>query len=466
MSKILIVDDEEAIRDGIQDILEDEGYDRCVAWDSHTAFQVLESEKPDVMVLDIWLEGSELDGIGILKEALKKYPHMPILMISGHGNIETAVSAIQLGAYDFIEKPFKSDKLLVLIKRALETAELRQENRDLKRKVVTDAISDLDGVSSQITHVKQIIERAAPTGSRILISGAPGTGKEVVARMIHRLSKQADGDYVALNCAVLDPDRLEEELFGIEGGKMGVLERANEGTLLLDEVADMPLETQGKIMRVLQEQGFTRIGGQLRIETNVRIIASTSQDLKFKIEKGDFREDLFYRLNVVQIDLPALKDRRDDIPLLAKVILENMATSSAVYSLNDDAVALLQTYDWPGNVRQLHNVIEWVLIMRDGERESLIITADMLPPEITKQDAILPANNDVGMEVMTKPLKEAREIFEKEYLSSQIARFGGNISKTAHFVGMERSALHRKLKSLGIGNTQKPETQKYEQAEG
>lgn len=466
MSKILIVDDEEAIRDGIQDILEDEGYDRCVAWDSHTAFQVLESEKPDVMVLDIWLEGSELDGIGILKEALKKYPHMPILMISGHGNIETAVSAIQLGAYDFIEKPFKSDKLLVLIKRALETAELRQENRDLKRKVVTDAISDLDGVSSQITHVKQIIERAAPTGSRILISGAPGTGKEVVARMVHRLSKQADGDYVALNCAVLDPDRLEEELFGIEGGKIGVLERANEGTLLLDEVADMPLETQGKIMRVLQEQGFTRIGGKLRIETNVRIIASTSQDLKVKIEKGDFREDLFYRLNVVQIDLPALKDRRDDIPLLAKIILKNMSTSSAVYSLNDDAMALLQTYDWPGNVRQLHNVIEWVLIMQDGERESLTITADMLPPEITKQDAILPANNDVGMEVMTKPLKEAREIFEKEYLSSQIERFGGNISKTAHFVGMERSALHRKLKSLGIGNTQKPEAQKYEQAEG
>lgn len=457
MSDILIVDDQEDIRSLIQGILEDEGYETRTAPDSQTAEKMISEKTPDLVILDIWLENSELDGMQLLKKLTKSSPETSVIMISGHGNIETAVSAIQLGAYDFIEKPFQTDKLLVLTQRGVEAARLKRENQELKLKAL-GSVSELHGTSNAVHQLRQSIERVAPANSRILITGEAGTGKDVAARMIHRYSKRADKSYIALNCAILSPERIEAELFGVEGPqgrKAGVMEMANGGTLLLDEVADMPVETQAKIVRVLQDQYFTRIGGSEKIEVDIRIIASTNQNLQELMLAGRFRQDLFYRLNVVPIHMPSLRERLEDIPVLARYFMDLAARTANMPPrfFADDAMALMQAYDWPGNVRQLRNAIEWLLIMAPAQMGQPI-TADMLPPEL-KQQAVDMIRGRDGVELMSKPLREAREIFEREYLLSQVNRFGGNISKTAGFIGMERSALHRKLKSLGIQTNEK-----------
>jgi two-component system nitrogen regulation response regulator NtrX len=457
---ILIVDDEADIRMLIAGVLKDEGYSTREAAGSREALAAIQARQPTLVVLDIWLQGSELDGIEILRLLQEEMPTVPVVMISGHGTIETAVEAIKLGAYDFIEKPFKSDRLLLLVARAIEAALLRRENEELKLRAGGEL--DLVGISSGANQLRQQIDRVAPTGSRVLITGAPGAGKEVIARLLHERSRRSQGPFVALNCATMHPDRLEIELFGCEaannGGarKIGTFERAHGGTLFLDEVADMPLETQGKIVRVLQEQTFERVGGSQRVEVDVRVVASSNRDLQAEISAGRFREDLFYRLSVVPIKVPALRDRREDIPLLARHFMARGADAARLPAreFGEDALAALQAYTWPGNVRQLRNVVDWLLIMAPGEAQEPV-RADMLPNEIT---AIAPTvvKWDKGSEIMTLPLRDAREVFEREYLLAQVTRFGGNISRTAAFVGMERSALHRKLKSLGVFGNDRP----------
>ena len=452
-ANVLVVDDQEDIRLLITGILNDDGYATQEAQDSQTAQKLIAEKAPDLVVLDIWLENSDMDGLALLKVLKKSHPDLPVIIISGHASIETAVTAIQMGAYDFIEKPFKADKLLVLTHRALEAAQLKRENHELKLKV-TGTVNELHGKSQAIHQARQVIERVAPTNSRVLITGEPGTGKDVAARIIHAHSKRADKNYVAINCAVLSAERIDLELFGSEGGDHarmeGVLEKANGGTLFLDEIGDMPPETQARIVRVLQDQHFTRIGGTERIDVDLRFIAASNQDLSEMMKAGKFRQDLYYRLNVVPITMPSLRDRLEDIPILAQYFMEQAAKSAQMPERRfaADAMALMQAYEWPGNVRQLRNVIEWLLIMAPGEADELI-TADMLPPDLKQRAVEMIRGNDI-VELMSKPLREAREIFEREYLLSQVNRFGGNISKTALFIGMERSALHRKLKSLGL----------------
>ncbi len=457
---ILIVDDEADIRMSIAGVLKDEGYATRDAADSSEALAAIQARQPTLVVLDIWLQGSELDGIAILRQLQAEMPSVPVVMISGHGTIESAVEAIKIGAYDFIEKPFKSGRLLLVVARAIEAAQLRRENAELKLRAGGEL--DLVGASPAINQLRQQIERVAPTGSRVLITGAPGSGKEVVGRLLHARSRRAAGPFVPVNCATMRPDWLEIELFGCEASndgmprKVGTFERAHGGTLFLDEVADMPLETQGKIVRALQEQTFERVGGSRRVEVDVRVVASSNRELSAEIAAGRFREDLFYRLNVVPIRVPALRERREDIPLLARHFVQRGAEAARISprDFGEDALAALQAYTWPGNVRQLRNVIDWLLIMAPGEA-SEPVRADMLPNEIT---AIAPSvvKWDKGSEIMTLPLRDAREVFEREYLLAQVTRFGGNISRTAAFVGMERSALHRKLKSLGVFGNDRP----------
>ena len=457
---ILIVDDEADIRMLIAGVLKDEGYATREAGDSTRALRELQARQPTLVILDIWLQDSELDGVEILRRLRAEMPSVPVVMISGHGTIETAVEAIKIGAYDFIEKPFKSDRLLLVVARAIEAALLRRENEELKLRAGGDL--DLVGASIATNQLRQQIERVAPTGSRVLIAGAPGVGKEVVGRLLHARSRRSGGPFVAVNCATMHPDRLELELFGSETAingsprKIGTFERAHGGTLFLDEVADMPIETQGKIVRVLQEQTFERVGGSNRVEVDVRVVASTNRDLSGEIAAGRFREDLFYRLNVVPIRVPSLRDRREDIPLLARHFMERAVEAARLSprDFGEDALAALQSYSWPGNVRQLRNVVDWLLIMAPGDpREP--VHAEHLPNEIT---SIAPTvvKWDKGSEIMTLPLRDAREVFEREYLLAQVTRFAGNISRTASFVGMERSALHRKLKSLGVAITERP----------
>jgi two-component system nitrogen regulation response regulator NtrX len=457
---ILIVDDEADIRMLIAGVLKDEGYATRDAADGAEALAAIQARQPTLVVLDIWLQGSALDGIGILRQLQAEMPSVPVVMISGHGTIETAVEAIKIGAYDFIEKPFKSGRLLLVVARAIEAAQLRRENAELRLRAGGEL--DLVGASPAINQLRQQIERVAPTGSRVLITGAPGSGKEVVGRLLHARSRRAAGPFVPVNCATMRPDRLEIELFGSEASndgvprKVGTFERAHGGTLFLDEVADMPLETQGKIVRALQEQTFERVGGSRRVEVDVRVVASSNRELSGEIAAGRFREDLFYRLNVVPIRVPALRERREDIPLLARHFMQRGADAAriAARDFGEDSLAALQAYSWPGNVRQLRNVVDWLLIMAPGEA-SEPVRADMLPNEIT---AIAPSvvRWDKGSEIMTLPLRDAREVFEREYLLAQVTRFGGNISRTAAFVGMERSALHRKLKSLGVFGNDRP----------
>jgi two-component system, NtrC family, nitrogen regulation response regulator NtrX len=457
---ILIVDDEADIRMLIAGVLTDEGYDTREAADSAQALAVIHSRQPTLVILDIWLQGSDLDGIEILRLLQAEMPSVPVVMISGHGTIESAVEAIKIGAYDFIEKPFETDRLLLVVERAIEAARLRLENQELKLRAGGDI--DLVGISPAANQLRQQIDKAAPTGSRVLITGPPGAGKEVVGRLLHLRSRRAKGPFVPVNCATMRPERLEIELFGseysIDGAprKIGTFERAHGGTLFLDEVADMPLETQGKIVRALQEQTFERIGGSSRVEVDVRVVASSNRELAGEIGAGRFREDLFYRLNVVPIKVPPLRERREDIPLMARHFMARSSEAArlAPREIGEDAMAALQAYSWPGNVRQLRNVIDWLLIMAPGEAREPI-RADMLPNEIT---AIAPTvvKWEKGREIMTLPLRDAREVFEREYLLAQVTRFGGNISRTAAFVGMERSALHRKLKSLGVFGNDRP----------
>ncbi len=454
--EILIVDDEPDIRMLVEGLLRDEGYETRLAGDSDAALNAFRTRRPNLVILDVWLQGSRLDGLGILEAIQHEEAGLPVVMISGHGTIELAVSAIQRGAYDFIEKPFQSDRLLLVVRRALEAARLARENAELRLRAGPE--SQLTGSSAVLSGVIAGIDRVAPTGSRVLITGPAGSGKEVAARMIHARSRRAEGPFLSLNCATLAPSRFEEELFGVEAGsdpwahprRAGVLERAHGGTLLLDEVSDMPLETQGKIVRALQDQSFERVGGSGRIKVDVRVLAATNRDLQAEIAAGRFREDLYYRLAVVPLRIPALKERREDIPTIARLFYARAAENAGAPTreISTDAMTALQAYDWPGNVRQLRNLMDWLVIMAPGTAADPI-RAEMLPPEIA-QNAPALLNVDPGADILSLPLREARDLFETQYLQAQLLRFGGNISRTAGFVGMERSALHRKLKQLGV----------------
>ena len=450
--EILVVEDEDDIRSLIAGLLSDEGYHMREAGTSEEALAEFKSRKPSLIIMDVWLKGSAHDGIELLDVFKKTDPNIPVIIISGHGTVETAVSAIRKGAYDYIVKPFESEKLIITAQRALEAMQLRRENEALKERSTT--VNELIGSSQPICQLRQKIARIAPTNSRILISGPSGAGKELLARLIHENSGRSSGPFRAVNAASMVPDRVEEELFGIEdskGGalKTGLLERAHLGTLYLDEVADMPLETQSKLLRLLVDQRFFRVSGQNDVQVDVRIITSTSRDLERETKLGQFREDLYHRLNVIPITAPALMERREDIPQLVEHFIERLAASTGLPArkIGDDAMAALQAHKWPGNVRQLRNNVERLLILASGEANQAI-TLESLPPEVS----VVRGSEDRQShdKLISMPLRRAREHFEREYLQTQIERFSGNISRTAEFVGMERSALHRKLKSLGI----------------
>ncbi|WP_074380786.1 sigma-54-dependent transcriptional regulator [Bartonella doshiae] len=450
VSDILIVDDEADIRELVAGILDDEGYETRVACNSDEALAQISERIPKLIFLDIWLQGSRLDGLALLDEIKTRYPTLPVVMISGHGNIETAVSAIKRGAYDFIEKPFKADRLVLVAERTLENSNLKRELLELRKR--SSETSELLGTSTAMKHLRQIIEKVAPTNSRIMITGPSGAGKEMVARAIHALSTRSNGPFVTINAATITPERMEIELFGneMEGGerKIGALEEAHGGILYLDEIADMPRETQGKILRVLTGQTFERVGGTKRVKVDVRIISSTAQNLESLISDGRFREDLFHRLSVVPIAVPPLSERREDIPELVRHFVKTISQQVGIKprEISDDVIAILKAHAWPGNVRQLRNNIERLLILvRDGDDP---ITTEFLPTEVS--DSLPRFQMDSDESIMELPLREARELFEKRYLEAQIGRLGGNISRTAEFIGMERSALHRKLKALGV----------------
>jgi two-component system nitrogen regulation response regulator NtrX len=452
---ILIVDDEQDIRDLVAGVLEDEGYAPRTAANSTEALAALADRRPSLILLDVWLQGSKLDGLQLLDEIKRRDPTLPVLMISGHGNLDTAVTAIRQGAVDFIEKPFEAGHLIHLVGRATETDRLRRENATLKAQIGQEM--ELTGSSVGINTVRATLKRVAGPGSRVLITGPAGVGKEVAARMLHEWSPRASAPFIVVSAARMTPERVEEELFGVEeGGELarpGLLEQAHGGTLFLDEIADMPMPAQAKILRVLTDQSFTRVGGQRMVKVDMRVVSSTARQLADEIAEGRFREDLFYRLNVVPLHLPALAERREDIPELVNHFAARYAAELRLPtpSISDDAIAALQAYDWPGNVRQLRNVVERTIILAPGNRVGCI-EIDMLPPEVLNEQAQLSPGEAVKA-IMGTPLREARETFEREYLRVQIRRFSGNISRTATFIGMERSALHRKLKALGIGDT-------------
>ena len=454
---ILVVEDEEDIRSLIAGLLTDEGYEVREASGSKEAQAEFGARKPSLIIMDVWLKGSDLDGIELMDAIKKSDPDIPVIIISGHGTIETAVSAIRKGAYDYIVKPFQGAKLLVTVQRALEAVALRRENEELKGRTVFE--ETLVGDSAVICQLRQRIARIGPTNSRVLITGPSGAGKELLARLIHENSNRASGPFKVINGASMVPERVEEELFGVEGhngepSKTGLLERAHFGTLYLDEVADMPLETQSKLLRLLVDQRFQRVGGDTDVQVDVRIVTSSSRDLTRQAELGLFREDLYHRLNVMPLAAPPLMARRDDIPQLVAYFIERLASSTGLPAreIGEDAMAALQAHDWPGNVRQLRNNVERLLILAGGESGDPI-TLESLPDEVSVVRTSAGARRDDRLIAM--PLRGAREQFEREYLKTQIERFGGNISRTASFVGMERSALHRKLKSLGISSTGK-----------
>lgn len=455
-SDILIVDDEADIRELIAGILEDEGFATRLARNSDEALTAIEDRRPSLVVLDIWLQGSRLDGLDVLLRIKDQHPELPVIIISGHGNIETAVTAIKRGAYDYIEKPFKADRIILVATRALEASKLKREIKDLRGRSIQS--TEMVGDSTVINQLRSSIDKVAPTNSRIMITGPSGAGKELAARYLHDISHRKTGPFVVLNAAAMVPERVEIELFGVEqtptsAGKVGALEEAHGGTLYIDEVADMPLETQSKILRVLVEQKFLRLGGNKKVHVDVRIISSTSRNLTQEMANAHFREDLYHRLNVVPLRVPALSERRDDIPALISYFVNQIASSSGLppRQIGEDAIAVLQSHEWPGNIRQLRNNIERLMILTDGDADT-VITADMLPDEIGSS-VPLSAHGAGSEHLMSLPLREAREIFEREYLIAQINRFGGNISRTAEFVGMERSALHRKLRALGVNSS-------------
>ncbi|KPP85445.1 sigma-54 dependent transcriptional regulator [Erythrobacter sp. HL-111] len=449
--EILVVDDERDIRELVAGVLGDEGYDCRTAADSTAALAAIDERRPSLVLLDVWLHGSEMDGLELLDAIKAREPNLPVIIFSGHGNIDTAVSAVSRGAMDFIEKPFEAERLLLLVERATETEQLRRENSRLREGVW--GASEFTGNSAAINNVRATLKRVANTGSRVLISGPAGAGKEVAARLLHSWSNRADNAFVLVNSARITPERFEQELFGEEvDGKQvrpGLLETADGGTLYLDEVADMPLSTQARILRVLTDQSFVRVGGTRQIGVDVRVVSSTTRDLTVEMEEKRFREDLFYRLNVVPVAIPSLAERRDDIPALAEHFFTRYSTDQGIPppEISEEAMAALQAYDWPGNVRQLRNLVERTIIMTPRERLGKI-EPDMLPSEIT--GGRLASSGEGLTAMMGVPLREARESFEREYLTIQIRRFSGNISKTASFIGMERSALHRKLKLLGM----------------
>lgn len=450
---ILIVDDEADIRELISGILQDEGFETRLARNSDAALAALADRRPSLIVLDIWLQDSKLDGLDLLTVIRERHPELPVVIISGHGNIETAVSAIKRGAYDYIEKPFNADRLLLVIGRALEATRLRRENEALRGRAGSDV--DVLGSSMAIRQLRQTVKKIAPSNSRVMITGPMGSGKELSARMLHDQSQRNHGPFVILSAATMAPERMEEELFGVEDGaggtqRVGALEEAHSGTLYIDEIADMPMETQGKVLRVLVEQTFQRVGGGKKVKVDVRIVSSTGRDLSMLIAEGRFREDLYHRLSVVPVRVPSLAERREDIPELIEYFsrLYSVASGQPHRKLASDAIAMLQTQDWPGNVRQLRNNVERIMILAGGEPGSEI-TASMMPSEVGA--ALSPSASGFGGEhLLALPLREAREAFERDYVAAQLSRFGGNISRTAQFVGMERSALHRKIKLLGL----------------
>ncbi|QIG80300.1 nitrogen assimilation response regulator NtrX [Stakelama tenebrarum] len=452
---ILVVDDERDIRELVSGVLEDEGYETRGAADSTGALEAIADRRPSLVLLDVWLQGSKLDGLDLLDEIKRRDSSIPVLVISGHGNLDTAVAAIRRGAADFIEKPFEAERLLLMVERATETERLRREVASLRATVGFD--TDLTGNSSAINAVRATLKRVAATGSRVLITGGAGTGKEVAARLLHSWSQRGGAPFVIASAARMTPERVEEELFGVEEAgdlvRPGLLEQAHGGTLFLDEIADMPVATQARILRVLTDQSFTRIGGQRTVKVDVRVVSATSRDLMAEIAQGNFREDLYYRLNVVPVSIPPLSERREDIPVLVEYFVAHYARERRVPTpeVAADAMVALQSYEWPGNVRQLRNVVERTVILAPGDRIGRI-DLDLLPPEVLGTSG--PADSAMGTNaIMGAPLKEARETFEREYLRIQIRRFSGNISRTANFIGMERSALHRKLKLLGITET-------------
>ncbi|MEO7635753.1 MAG: sigma-54 dependent transcriptional regulator [Sphingomicrobium sp.] len=456
--EVLVVDDEADIRELVSGVLEDEGYAVRTAANSDATLDAIEERRPSMVLLDVWLQGSRLDGLQLLQEIKRRDSTLPVLVISGHGNLDTAVAAVREGAIDFIEKPFEAERLLYLVSRATETDRLRRENQDLRLQVGQE--DQLQGGSVSINTVRATIKRVSPTGSRVLISGPAGVGKEIAARMIHQWSPRAKAPFIVLSAAMMSPERVEEELFGTEGeGSMrpGLLEHAHGGTLFLDEIADMPLTTQGKILRVLTDQSYHRVGGQRPVKVDVRVLSATSRNLQDEIAAGRFREDLFYRLNVVPVRLPPLRERREDIPELVSHFLARFAAERRMPSpsISEEAMAALQAHEWPGNVRQLRNIIERTIILAPGDRVSCI-EIDLLPPEVLDSPGAM-SGSSTTMVIMGSPLREARESFEREYLRIQIRRFSGNISRTASFIGMERSALHRKLKALGIGDKRESE---------
>ncbi|MCT8002126.1 sigma-54 dependent transcriptional regulator [Sphingomonas sanguinis] len=451
---ILVVDDELDIRELVAGVLEDEGYDARVAADSDSALEAVAVRRPSLVLLDVWLQGSKLDGLELLDEIKRRDPSIPVLVISGHGNLDTAVAAIRKGAADFIEKPFEAERLLLMVGRATETERLRRENASLRASAGRE--TDLTGSSSAINGIRATLKRVAATGSRVLIMGAAGVGKEVAARLLHGWSNRSSAPFVVVSAARMTPERVDEELFGVEEGgdlvRTGLLEQAHGGTLFLDEIADMPIATQARILRVLTDQSFTRVGGTRVVKVDVRVVSATARDLTQEIAEGRFREDLYYRLNVVPVTIPSLSERREDIPPLVEHFMAHYATERRVRTpeIAPDAMVAMQSYDWPGNVRQLRNVVERTIILAPGDRVGRI-DLDLLPAEVLGEGADMGGGGATA--IMGAPLREARESWEREYLRVQIRRFSGNISRTASFIGMERSALHRKLKLLGISET-------------
>ena len=445
---ILIVDDERDIRQIISDILVDEGYTTRVVATAENALSEVNREAPALIILDIWLKGSRVDGIEVLKSVHRDNPDVPVIIISGHGNIGIAVAAIKEGAFDFIEKPFNIDQILVVVSRAMEVSRLRRENSTLRLREIASSV--MLGNSQAFKAMKSRLDKVVRSNARVLLYGPPGSGKEVAARYIHANSGRSTAPFVSVNSASVEPGEMEVVLFGREsaerGHEPGLFEQAHGGILFFDEIADMPFATQSKILRVLVEQQFIRVGGSDRVRVDVRVIASTTRDLKEEIAAGAFREELYHRLNVVPITVPSLEQRCEDIATISNHFIKefNLRNGFPLRALSEDARCKLQMMKWPGNVRQLRNIIERVLIL--GPHDQPICPNELVDREHGEDGEAF----DLGLEFMALNLRDARAKFERSYLLSQVKRFGGNVSRTAEFVGMERTALHRKLRTLEI----------------